>query len=282
MKTHFIFILTLFLALGSALHAQEAKVTAFQRMDRDLLARTQERLDLNDVPCAVVRVSVPDVKSYSFEGNIIGDILYKPGEAIVYMTQGSRNLTIKSDKFGTLRYEFPEKLEKQVVYKMTLKLIQSDANKIRTLVMPVMGFGQATSFGVMIGVVKKSGFYVKAKTNLKSQSTSLECDGNGLDADGVPMWFTNESATSRLALTAGALYRVSLPVYLYGGLGYGYKKLAWETASGEWAENTDKTAKGAEVEVGAIWRSKNFAASAGLQTNSFKYVELTLGVGIMF
>jgi hypothetical protein len=36
------------------------------------------------------------------------------------------------------------------------------------------------------------------------------------------------------------------------------------------------------VEVGAIWRSKNFAASAGLQTNSFKYVELTLGVGIMF
>ena len=52
------------------LHAQELKVSAFQRMDRDWLARTQERLDLNEVPCAIVRVSIPDAKSYTFEGNI--------------------------------------------------------------------------------------------------------------------------------------------------------------------------------------------------------------------
>ena len=53
-------------------HAQDVKVTAFQRMDRDLMARTQERLDLNDDPCAIVRISVADVKEYTFEGNIIG------------------------------------------------------------------------------------------------------------------------------------------------------------------------------------------------------------------
>jgi opacity protein-like surface antigen len=268
--------------LFATLHAQEAKVSSFQRMDRDLLARTQERLDLNDVPCAIVRVSVPDVKAYTFEGNIIGDVIYKPGEAIVYMTQGSRNITIKSDKFGSLKYDFDEKLEKQVVYKMTLRLIQSDANKIRTLVMPVAGFGEATSFGAMIGVVKKYGFYVKAKTNLQSQSTELECTSEGLYDDGTPMWFTGEKTTSRLAVTAGLLYRLSLPVYLYAGAGYGYKKLAWETAEGVWAENTDKTYTGAEAEVGLILRSKNFAVSAGVQSNSFKYVEATIGVGIMF
>jgi hypothetical protein len=222
------------------------------------------------------------VKAYTFEGNIIGDVIYKPGEAIVYMTQGSRNITIKSDKFGSLKYDFDEKLQKQVVYKMTLKLIQSDANKIRTLVMPVVGLGEATSFGAMIGVVKKYGFYVKAKTNLKSQSTDLECDGDGLYEDGTPMWFTGQKTTSRLAVTAGLLYRASLPLYLYAGAGYGYKKLAWETADGTWAENTDKTYTGPEVEAGLILRSKNFAVSAGLQTNSFKYVEATIGVGIMF
>jgi opacity protein-like surface antigen len=276
------FIFLLFLALCSTLSAQEAKVSAFQRMDRDLLARTQQRLDLNDVPCAIVRVSVPDVKAYTFEGNIIGDVIYKPGEAIVYMTQGSRNITIKSDKFGSLKYDFDEKLEKQVVYKMTLKLIQSDANKIRTLVMPVVGLGEATSFGAMIGVVKKYGFYVKAKTNLQSQSTDYECDGDGLDSDGTPIWFTGQKTTSRLAVTAGLLYRASLPLYVYAGAGYGYKKLAWETADEAWVENTDKTSTGAEVEAGLILRAKNIALSAGIQTNSFKYVEATIGVGIMF
>ena len=34
------------------------------------------------------------------------------------MTEGSRNLTIKSDAFGSLKYEFTQKLDKQVVYKL--------------------------------------------------------------------------------------------------------------------------------------------------------------------
>jgi hypothetical protein len=279
---HHLLLLAFLLSLCSLARAQELKVSAFQRMDRDLLARTQERLDLNDVPCAIVRISVSDVRSYTFEGNIIGDIIYKPGEAIVYMTEGSRNLTIKSDKFGSLRYEFTQHLERQVVYKMQLLLIQPEANKIRTLVMPVVGLGQATSYGIMIGVVKKSGFYLKAKTNLKSQTTTLECDADGLNAEGTPLWFTGEKSTARLAVTAGLLRRLSLPLYLYVGAGYGYKKLAWETADGLWAENTDKTSTGVEAELGLILRSKNFALSAGVQTNSFKYMEATVGVGIMF
>jgi hypothetical protein len=36
------------------------------------------------------------------------------------------------------------------------------------------------------------------------------------------------------------------------------------------------------VEAGLILRAKNIALSAGIQTNSFKYVEATIGVGIMF
>jgi opacity protein-like surface antigen len=272
----------LFLWLCGAVFAQELSVSSFQRMDRDLLARTKGRFDLNDVPCAIVRVSVPDVKSYTFEGNIIGDVVYKPGEALVYMTRGSRNITIKSDKSGTMKYEFGERLEKQVVYKMTLRFIQSDDNKIRTLVMPVVGLGEANSFGAMIGVVKKYGFYVKVKTNLQSETPDLECTGDGLNAEGQTLWFTGEKVTSRMAVTGGLLCRLSHPLYLYVGGGYGYKKLAWETAEGTWAENTDKTYTGPEAELGFILRAKNFAISAGAQSNNFKYVEATVGIGIMF
>jgi hypothetical protein len=272
----------LMLLTASIGYAQDVKVSSFQRMDRDLLARTKERLDLNDVPCAIVRISVPNAQKFTFEGNIIGDVIYNPGEAIVYMTQGSRNITLKSDIIGTFRYEFGFKLEKQVVYKLSLKIVQSEANKIRTLVMPVVGFGATTSFGAMIGVVKKVGGYAKIKTNLKSQSTTLECTSEAQTAEGTDLWTTGETATSRMAFTAGLLYRLGLPLYLYAGTGYGYKKLAWELADGTWAENKDKTYKGAEAELGLIFRSKNIAVSAGLQSNSFKYVEATIGVGIMF
>ena len=269
--------------------AQELKVSAFQRMDRDLLARTQERLDLNDVPCAIVRVSVANAKNYTFEGNVIGDVIYKPGEAIVYMAQGSRNITIKSDEFGSLKYEFTQKLEKQVVYKMTMLLETPDSKKTRTMVMPVLGVGSTMSYGLMVGVVKKWGWYLKAKYDFKSQETNSECTSNGTTPDGTPMWFTGEIASTRMAVTTGVMYRIAKPLYMYLGTGFGYKKLAWEIAEGEyginsdtWAENIDQSFSGVEADLGLVLRAKNFAFSAGIQSNSFKYYEATLGVGIMF
>ena len=278
----------LLLCLGFV-QAQELKVSAFQRLDRDLLARTQERLDLNDVPCAIVRVSVANAKKYTFEGNVIGDVIYKPGEAIVYMAQGSRNIAIKSDEFGSLMYEFAQKLEKQVVYKLALKLETPESQKTRTMVMPVVGIGSTTSFGLMVGVVKKWGWYLKAKYDFKSLETTAECDGEGNNLSGVPMWFTGETASSRMAITTGVMRRIGKPLYLYLGAGYGYKNLAWEMAEGEtgtssdlWAENTDQTFNGIEADLGLVLRAKNIAFSAGVQSISFKYFEATVGIGIMF
>lgn len=267
---------------AGSVHSQDLKVTSFQRLDRDLLARTQERLDLNDVPCAIVRVSVADVNDYTFEGNVIGDVVYRPGEALVYMTQGTKNITITSNKFGSLKYEFSEKLEKQVVYKLALKFNEAGANKTRTLVMPVVGVGSTTSFGIMVGIVKKAGGYVKAKYNFKNQSTDGECTSDGMNASGNELWFSGNTASSRLAITGGALFRVAMPLYVYAGAGFGYKKLAWETMDERWIENTDETVSGIEAEAGLIFRAKNFAVSAGVQSNSFKYMEATVGIGIMF
>ena len=290
MKNQRIFLLGFILLLCAGFaQAQELKVSAFQRMDRDLLARTQERLDLNDEPCAIVRVSVANAKNYTFEGNVIGDVIYKPGEAIVYMTQGSRNITIKSDEFGYLQYEFAQKLEKQVVYKLEMQLETPDSKKMRTMVMPVAGIGATTSYGLMIGVVRKWGWYLKGKYDFKNQETTAECNSQGLDPAGTPMWFTGETNSTRLAITTGVMYRLAKPLYLYMGAGYGYKKLAWEMADGEgleetglWAENTDESFKGVEADLGLVLRAGNFALTAGVQSNSFKYFEATVGVGIMF
>ena len=115
-------LLCLFVLLFAfLLHAQDVKPT-FEVLEFDLVARTKPRLDINEVPCAVVRISAADIKGYAFEGNIIGDIVFGPGEALIYMTNNSKSLLIKSDMFGTLNYQFPERLRKQVVYKLSLKV----------------------------------------------------------------------------------------------------------------------------------------------------------------
>lgn len=281
MKLHRILLIGAMLVFAITSFAQELQVVSFQRLDRDLLARTQERLDLNEDPCAIVRVSVPNAKDYIFEGNIIGDVNYRPGEAIIYMTKGSRNITIKSDRFGSLKYEFTERLEKQVVYKLSLKLVQSEANKTRTLIMPVAGIGTSISYGAMIGIVKKWGFYAKAKYNFKDLTTEGQCDDLGMVGENQA-WFTGNTESSRLAVTGGLMFRLALPFYIYAGGGYGYKKLGWESTDGSWLENLDQSFTGAEAEIGCILRLKNFALSAGCQSNSFKYFEATVGIGFMF
>ncbi len=282
MKRKLFFLCGLLLGMFASLQAQDLQ-TSFEKLERDLYARTHERLDLNDVPCAVLRVSVSNAKEFTFSGNIIGDVIYEPGEAIVYMTNKSRKVRITSDKFGSMDFEFPERLEKQVVYRLTLKVVIPEAKKTRTLVMPLAGLGEVTSVGMMLGIVKKWGGYAKVKSSLSSQSTSLACNSQGIiEGSSDQAWLTGKSASSRFALTGGVLYRVALPFYLYAGGGFGSKKLAWEMPNDTWAEVSDASYDGFEAELGGIYRIKNFAMSAGVQTNQFKYWEATVGVAFMF
>lgn len=271
--------------LSATLMAQELK-TDFKRLDRDLMARTHQRLDLNGVPCALVRVSAADIESYTFEGNIIGTVDYASGEALVYMTQGSRNVTIKSNRLGTLKFEFPEKLEKQVVYKLDLKLVLAEDQKRKTLVMGEVGWHPShTSFGVMVGIVARHGAYLRFRSDFASASADLECDDTGAltaGGTGTPYYIEGSTAKARLSVTGGYLCRIARPLYAYVGAGYGSRILTWETVEGEPVKNIDHSASGIAAEIGAIGRLGGFAISAGCQTVNFKYLELSVGIGFFF
>lgn len=274
-----------FMLLSTFLYGQEL-VPTFKMMEKDLLARTQPRLDLNEVPCAIVRVSAADIDTYTFEGNIIGDVIYQSGEALVYMTKGSRNITIKSNKFGMIRYEFGIKLEKQVVYKLDLKVILPEDQQRKTIILGEGGFHTSqTSFGVMAGIVAKHGAYVRFRSDFGSTSADLECDDTGAltsGGTGTPYYVEGSSAKSRFSITGGYLYRFMKPLYGYVGVGYGQRTLAWETVEGEWVKNIDHSASGLAAEIGAIGNYKNFALSLGVQTINFKYMELSVGIGYIF
>ncbi|MCD7851308.1 MAG: nuclear transport factor 2 family protein [Parabacteroides sp.] len=191
-----ILFLSLFMAVSSSVFAQEIRVKSYKALERDLTARTQERLDRNDNPCSVIKI-VSSGKDFSFEGNVIGDPVVKNGETMIYITEGTRRLTIRHAKYGVLRYELPERVKKQTVYELALKLIEDKNNKLRTLVMPVAGINpEQFSYGIMVGLVKRTGGYIKARYSFKNVSTdNMECDDSGVltGTEGSLPWYSGNT-----------------------------------------------------------------------------------------
>lgn len=155
-----------------------------------------------------------------------------------------------------------------------------------TLIMAEAAFHPAqTCFGVMVGLVRKNGGYVRGRTDFGSVSTDMECNDKGeltSGGSGTPYYVEGSTSKSRLSITGGYLRQITSQFYGYVGGGYGDRTLAWETTDGKYAKNTDHSASGIALEAGGIGRFGNFAVSLGVQTISFKYTEASLGVGVFF
>ena len=104
--------------------AASIKVKHFAELSRDISNRTEIVKDINDEPCAIVKVVGADA-SFSFEGAIVKKV-YKSGEIWLYVSPGIKRITIKHGS-NTLRYDFPAPIEYSV-YELALRT-QEDFNK---------------------------------------------------------------------------------------------------------------------------------------------------------
>lgn len=141
------------------------------------------------------------------------------------------------------------------------------------------GFGMhpsQLSFYSMAGYVKNYGFYGKLKTNFNFDGSS---DGN-IYGDENNRLFLKDKKVGRFSLTGGGLLRINNPLSLYAGIGFGSRWLNWTSISGNIYNVEDYSHKGIEVEGGAIYKYENVFFDVGIQTNSFEYLELNLGIGI--
>ena len=275
------------LCMGAlSMNAQEIRVKSFKKLERDLFARTNPRLDLNEDPCTVIRL-ISNAKGFQFEGNVVGEPLEFAGETVIYMTKGSKRVVIKHPDYGVLRYDFPEKLARQSVYEIPLKLIENPDNRTRALIMGGVNlstdFNKVTPF-VMLGFVKKFGAYIKGVSDFagKGISSEFEVDNEG-NYEGVPVWMENpEPKMERTAVTLGALFRPYKYLYSYLGGGYGYRNVVYELPNDVWAKNKDRSYEGYEAEFGLILRMGGLSLSVGVQTNQFKYMEYSGGIGFIF
>lgn len=59
------------------------------------------RLDINDDPCALLKVITTNDSTIQFNGNIVGDIKYTDGAYCLYLSEGSHLLNIVNDGVST-------------------------------------------------------------------------------------------------------------------------------------------------------------------------------------
>lgn len=158
--------------------------------------------------------------------------------------------------------------------------------KLNTLIMPQFGYNQDLSLGVMVGFLKRNGFYVKALASLESGASSYVCGESGvIQADGQPCYPYCKSDVAThpgFSVSAGYLRELWKPLIVYVGAGYGSRKVIWETIDDEKVENDGLSAVGVAAECGAILRLGKFAVSCGVQTVNFTYSEMQFGLGIIF
>ncbi len=179
----------------------------------------------------------------------------------------------------------------QIVFEIRGEVVRHAVNAENLLMYNASGSSYA---GLMLGRAARWGGYVRGKTNLATSDGAYTCDDDGTINYTGAYYYTidNRSRRSRLGITGGVLYRLTRPVYLYAGAGYGYRRLLWhattysyddESPTGDlWAVNTNHSAEGLEVESGVIVRYKRLALSAGINAIDFSFFEINAGVGFFF
>ena len=117
----------LFLLFGLMLclstFAQELKVKSFSLAATDISAQTQQRKDLNDEPCALVKVQfVGDI--LDVEGNVIKPLVKKGNETWAYMTHGSQQMKVLTKDYLPIMVDFSNygisQVEKNKTYVLVL------------------------------------------------------------------------------------------------------------------------------------------------------------------
>lgn len=115
-------LLILISHLAAVCWSQEIKVKFMEYLPNDLAARTHPRPDVNGVNCALIRVVVPAVKDMKFEGWVIGDCTYQPGEYLVYVPEGTKKIKFRHESYEPGEIVFNMPIESQCVYKVVLDI----------------------------------------------------------------------------------------------------------------------------------------------------------------
>lgn len=144
------------------------------------------------------------------------------------------------------------------------------------VVVPEQSFGASAS---CLG--RKMGAYAAFRSSFTNHNPSYSALSDGTYGSTF-VWTTGAAASDRLFVTAGPMVRIGKRMSVFGGLGYGMRRLCWEDSEGKWFEVTDASRRGLCAEAGLGLHLGRFKLSAGWISLPFSYNGMTFSVGYSF
>ena len=137
------------------------------------------------------------------------------------------------------------------------------------------------SCGLMVGYKRGlPGIYVSFRSDYRGVKPQYSCTSDGEISGSGQFWASGEVLRTNLSAAVGPMCALSDMFTLYAGLGYGYRKVAWEDVDGNWASVSDLNRLGVSVESGILYAVGKMAFSLGVQTVAFRTAAVTCGVGV--
>ena len=291
--------------------AQEFSVSSFRMLPNDVSAFVNPIRDLNGEACALIKVVAPADFAFSSPLGIVSR-KDEVGEIWLYLPQGTKTLTIKHPEWGVIRdYKLGKPLEGRITYEIQLNMPQTakseqhdtivltktivdtvtiDKPKVRTplsthILLTSAWHQDGPSWGIMVAMMWRHGFFVHASSDLKSIGKTLgTCDKEGNVTDNsVKPYYTGQMRHSHYTVTLGAIHHITHGVCLFEGIGYGRAATAWqqsESEGGGYLLNEGLTHKGMAAEVGVLASFGRISVSASAITIAAKQWQGCIGIGI--
>ena len=321
MKKYLILLVALLLSLA-AFAQLEVKQDSFKEVLGFVNINLDIQSDDNDVPYAVVKVKTENIndkqrRELLFQGDAATFIEceYKVGEVWVYLTYKASYLKISHPDLSSTEFWFPYDMEPKKGYELTLvnksesnivqeqlksrieeletinQEMQNEVSNIKepkgitnfiTLNAAYNNYGDL-SYGLTFGHYKKYGWFVIAMSNFDFNgfSSDFECDNDLMIGDYYPDYNGTEYHTN-LSIMAGFIYKVSDPLTLRVGAGYGVRNTVYETTQNQLVKNKDVSTAGLDASLGAMYKIGKFVVSLDAVTTNFKVFEARLGLGLGF
>lgn len=107
-----------FSLLTSALVAQEFDVREFKADPNDLAARRYEKRDINDEPCALIKVNT-NIRGMKFDSNMgVFDVEHQEDGYWVYVSPRERRIKLMADGYISMDVGMPEPAQSYMVYQL--------------------------------------------------------------------------------------------------------------------------------------------------------------------
>lgn len=192
MKKAILLILSLAILLPLAAQEQAVKqeglqVVSFELLQSDISARTKQVLDINDVPCALVKIQVLTEDKISFKGMLVGDVQMYLNEYWAYLAEGSKKITVSHPLYEALEVVFSDvsngeikKLEKLTTYKLVVSVPERAVDTVVVAETFEVKLEEARAMAAKAGEHSDSEYFRKAVGLYEAAMKHTDCPPNML------------------------------------------------------------------------------------------------------